>query len=335
MKKILAAVIAVLITAALAVSVFADYPAKPDSYVYDGAEMLSEEAEAEIESVSKALFVSKGIQIAVCTVDNTGDIPANTYARGVFGEWGVNGVLILAVKSTDFYYAVQSSSISDTLTDEKLGEIMNTVLEPEFAAGNYSAGFSATVKTLKSFIEENVKTAETADSTEKPSTETPKKKNGFVIFLIIVLILAVILGGGYGLLVYLEKKQERERRLRLEERRRRLAQSGRGNYYGAPATNGRPGNAYGQSPAGRGDFEREYGAPRQGSRGGDRFVYPESSPTARPGQRMQNPANNVNRRTVSAPPRGQRVDFDREYYKGTPAGEENVDASATREFTRN
>ncbi|MBQ2469540.1 MAG: TPM domain-containing protein [Clostridia bacterium] len=332
MKKILAAVIAVLITAALAVSVFADYPAKPDSYVYDGAEMLSEEAEAEIESVSKALFVSKGIQIAVCTVDNTGDIPANTYARGVFGEWGVNGVLILAVKSTDFYYAVQSSSISDTLTDEKLGEIMNTVLEPEFAAGNYSAGFSATVKSISSFVSENVKTP---DSSEKSSAETPKKKSGWVVFLVIVIIIAAILGGGYALLVYLEKKQERERRLRLEERRRRLAQSGRGNYYGAPASNGRPGNAYGQSPAGRGDFDREYGSPRQSNRGGDRFVYPESSPSARPGQRIQNPVNNVNRRTVSAPPRGQRVDFDREYYRGTPAGEENVDPSATREFKRN
>ena len=334
MKKILAAVIAVLITAALAVSVFAEYPAKPDSYVYDGAEMLSEEAEAEIESVSKALFVSKGIQIAVCTVDNTGDIPANTYARGVFGEWGVNGVLILAVKSTDFYYAVQSSSISDTLTDEKLGEIMNTVLEPEFAAGNYSAGFSATVKSISSFISENVKTPENKDGAANEGT-TKKSGGAFKVILIIVIILAVILGGGYALLVYLEKKQERERRLRLEERRRRLAQSGRGNYYGAPATNGRPGNAYGQSPAGRGDFDREYGAPRQNVRGGDRFVYPESSPTARPGQRMQNPVNNVNRRTVSAPPRGQRVDFDREYYRGTPADDDNVDPSATREYKRN
>ncbi|MBQ6263310.1 MAG: TPM domain-containing protein [Clostridia bacterium] len=327
MKKVLAAVIATVIIAALAVSVFADYP-KSETFIYDGAEMLSEEAEAEIKSVSDALFVAKGVRIAVCTVDNTGDIPANTYARGVFGEWGVNGVLILAVKSTEFYYAVQSSSIADTLTDEKLGEIMNTVLEPEFAAGNYSAGFSATVKAISSFISENVKTPEAAD---KSSSEAPKKKNGFVIFLVIVLIIAAILGGGYGLLVYLEKKQERERRLRLEEKRRRLAQSGRGNYFGAPS-NGR--NAYGQSPAGRGDFDREYGARSQGERGGDRFVYPESSPTARPGQRMQNPVNNVNRRTVSAPPRGQRVDFDREYYRGTPAGEENVDASATREFTR-
>ncbi len=334
MKKIIALLIAILVVSALAVSVFAEYP-KSDTFIYDGAEMLSEEAEAEIKSVSDALFVSKGIRIALCTVDNTGDIPANTYARGVFGEWGVTGVLILAVKSTDFYYAVQSSSIADTLTDEKLQEIMNTVLEPEFAAQNYSAGFSATVKALSTFITENVKTAETTDSAEKPSTETPKKKSGWVVFLIIVIILAVILGGGYALLVYLEKKQERERRMRLEERRRRLAQSGRGNYYGAPGSGGRPGNPYGQNPAGRSDFDREYGAPRQGDRGGDRFVYPESTPSARPGQRMQNPVNNVNRRTVSSPPRGQRVDFDREYYRGSPAGEENVDASATREFKRN
>ncbi|MBR3639839.1 MAG: TPM domain-containing protein [Clostridia bacterium] len=328
MKKILAAVIATVITAALAVSVFADYP-KSETFIYDGADMLSDEAEAEIKSVSDALFVSKGVRIAVCTVDNTADIPANTYARGVFGDWGVNGVLILAVKTTEFYYAIQSSSIADTLTDEKLAEIMNTVLEPEFAAGNYSAGFSATVKAISSFITENVKTP---DASEKSPSETPKKKNGFVIFLIIVLIIAAILGGGYALLVYLEKKQERERRLRLEEKRRRLAQSGRGNYYGAPS-NGR--NAYGQSPAGRNDFDREYGARSHGDRGGDRFVYPESSPAARPGQRMRNPVNNVNRRTVSAPPRGQRVDFDREYYRGTPADDENVDASATREFTRN
>ena len=334
MKKILAAVIAAIITLALAVSVFADYPAKPDSYVYDGAEILSDESEAEIESVSKALFVAKGVQIAVCTVDNTGEIPANTYARGVFGEWGVNGVLILAVKSTEFYYAVQSSSISDTLTDEKLSEIMNSVLEPEFAAGNYSAGFSATVKSISSFISENVKTPESKDSASNDGT-TKKSGGALKVILIIVLILGVLLGGGYGLLVYLEKKQERERRMRLEERRRRLAQSGRGNYYGAPATNGRPGNAYGQSPAGRADFDREYGTSRQGDRGGDRFVYPESSPAVRTGQRGQTPAGNGGRRPASAPPRGQRVDFDREYYKGTPAGDENVDPSATREFKRN
>ncbi|MBR7033663.1 MAG: TPM domain-containing protein [Clostridia bacterium] len=333
MKRILTFALAAVIALSLAVSVFAEYPAKPEKYVYDGAEMLSDEAKAEIISTNDALFVSKGTWIAVCTVDNTGDIPANTYARGVFGEWGVNGVLILAVKSTDFYYAVQSSSISDTLTDEKLQQIMNSVLEPEFASGNYSAGFSATVKALSAFITENVKTPDGKD-TDKQASETTEKSGGVgKVILIIVIILAVLLGGGYGLLVYLEKKQERERILMREEKRRRLAQSGRGNYYGAPQ-NGRPQNPHAQRPAGRSDFDREYGTRGQNGRGGDRFVYPDSSPSARPAQRVQNPANNVNRRTVSAPPRGQRVDFDREYYRGTSPGDEKVDPSATREFTR-
>ena len=333
MKKILAAIIAAVIITALAVSVFAEYPAKPESFVHDGAEMLSDEAEAEIKSVNDALFVAKGVRIAVCTVDNTGDIPANTYARGVFGEWGINGVLILAVKSTDYYYAVQSSSVSDVLTDEKLSEILNTSLEPEFAAKNYSAGFSATVKAISAFLSENLKAPDN-NLSSSASTEKENKSGGILKgILIVVIVIAVLLAGGYGLLVYLEKKQERERLLRLEEKRRRLAQSGRGNYYGAPG-NGRPQNGYGQNNARRGDFDREYGTNLRNGRESDRFVYPESSPAARPGQRMQNPANNVNRRTVSAPPRGERVDFDREYYRGTPAEDENVDPSATREFTR-
>ena len=347
MKKIFAAFIALFIVSALAVSVFADYP-KSESFLYDGAEILSDEAEAEIKSVNDALFVSKGVRVAVCTVDNTGDVPANTYARGVFGDWGVNGVLILVVKSTDFYYAVQSSSISDSLTDEKLSEILNTALEPEFASGNYSSGISATVKAISTFINENVKAPETANNT---STQTETKKSGAgKVILVIVIILAVLIGGGYGLLVYLEKKQERERLLRLEEKRRRLAQSGRGGYYGTPSPNGRGStvHSYGQYPdrrapqsgrynpysdrAAQPDNER-YDQPQQrGGRGSDRFVYPDSTQSIRPAPR-QPQGGNMRRGAGSVPPRGQRVDFEREYYRGT-SDDEPVDPSATKEFLR-
>ncbi|MBQ7474296.1 MAG: TPM domain-containing protein [Clostridia bacterium] len=328
MKKGIALILACLFIIALSTSVFADYP-KSDTFFYDGAGMLSDEAKTEIKSVNDALFVSNGYRIAVCTVDNTGDIPARTYARGVFGEWKVSGVLILLVKSTDDYCAVQSSVISDVLTDDKLSEILNTSLEPEFSAGNYGAGVAATVKSLAAFIGDNVK------KTDAPTQSSGKKSSGWKVFLWIVIIIALLLGGGYGALVYLEKKQERERLIRLEERRRRLAESGRGNYYGSPQRG--PADRYNQGypqqrrpqQSGYPDEQR-----RQGQNRPDRFVYPDSTPTARPVMRGQyTPRKTAQNNVRTAPPRGQRVDFENEYYRGS-ASDENVDPSATREFTR-
>ena len=335
MKKTISLILAVIFTAALALSVFAEYP-KSDTYIYDGAEMLSAEAETEIKSVSDALFVSKGLRIAVCAVDNTGDVPAKTYARGVFGEWEVKGVLLLLVKSTDYYFAVQSSSISEVLTDEKLSDILKTTLESDFSAGNYSAGVSATVRAFSNFLTANIKDETAQDQSGTSQSGGSKVGKFFKGLLIVVLILAVLVAAGYGLLVYLEKKQERERRLLLEEKRRRLAREGRGNYYGdlnGQARGGvRPGaNNQGQRPQGQYGQYRQ-GAQRNGGQGGrDRFVYPNDPQTARPAERQQAARRNgTNTASVRAvPPRGQRVDFDKEYYGGASA-----DTGATREFTR-
>lgn len=312
-KKITFILLFVLLFNLLVSSISAAYPSH-EAYIYDGASVLSKEDAAKIKSTADALFSAKGVRLSVCIVENTGEEEADEYAKNLFNEWKVpNGVLLLVVTSTKYYHAVQSTSIDQILTNEKLSSILNTTLEPEFVAENYSAGIAATVTSLSDFLSENIsEPLPVPDAEEKDTEEAVKEKSGiakvFGVILRIIVIVALLLIIGYVILVILEKRQAKRRRMYLEERRRRMAQNGRGGYYSRPVQ-GRPASrpAQNNSP--------------------DLFTYPEngayySNQSLYGGQHNNQPG--------TAP--GNRKNAD--YYRDDPYGIRYDDSSATREFTR-
>lgn len=295
MKKILTLLIAVALAWALASVAFA-YPSHTD-YVSDEAGLLDDSTISQIKATSESLFATRGTRVAVCTVNSTGSESPKTYATNLYGEWKVgNGVLVLLVKDQNTYYAVQSESVSDVLTADKLQNLINTYLEPGFAEGKYAEGTLSAVKAISAFLSSGLP-EDFAD--EKSSGGMPKALKVILILLIIVAILVI---GGYCLLVYAEKRQAEKRRLYLEEKRRRMAREGRGGYGS---------DSYYGSGAGARGYDN-YGYDNRGYGGATRQM-----PTA---QRRPNPYQNgghgapQRQRTPQNTGRGRADAYD-EYYR--------------------
>ncbi len=231
--KIIATALTLMLLMGALTLVVSAYPAHTD-YISDSAVILDENTESSIKSASNALFEAKGTRIAVCTVLNTEDKTPAEYATALFTEWKVgNGVLILLVTEADTFYAVQSNSIVNVLTADKLSEILNSTLEPKFAEKEYSAGVLSAANALSTFLSQSLPEG-FGKAAEKKGMPILLK-----ILLILAAIVAVVVGGGYALLVAAEKRQAERRRLELEARRR-MAREGRGMPPQRRAPSGRP-----------------------------------------------------------------------------------------------
>lgn len=128
----------------------ADIPEAPDSYVYDGAQVLSSSTEAYINAENAALDAACGAQVAVVTVDFTGSYSTADYAYTLFNSWGIgdrkenNGLLLLLVIGAEDYYIMPGEGVTDIFSGGTLQTLMDTYLEADFAAGQYDAGVQKT-----------------------------------------------------------------------------------------------------------------------------------------------------------------------------------------------
>ncbi len=285
-------VMALIAAVSLATVAMAAYPSHKD-LISDAAVILDEGCENGVKAASAELQKNRNASIAVCTVLNTEGVNIGDYARVLFEKWRVgHGVLLLVVIETDDFYAVQSNSVSEILTNDKLSEIINSTLGPAMAERDYSTGVTAAVNALSGFL-----------STNLPEGFGEAKKGmpvWAIVLIIIAAVIVVVVAGGYGLLIFLEKRQARRRREEMEARRRMLMngmgrdRGGRrpaGNY-GDPRymqnNGGRPvGNNAGRRPPqnngargvnGRGPAPRRDSAmPRQaGMQSGGARRYPEN-----------------------------------------------------------
>ena len=78
------------------------YPVKSQlKYVNDYAKVLDNESTQYILLVGKELEAKTGAQATVVVIDSLKDVPIETYATGIFRQWGIgqkeknNGLLIL------------------------------------------------------------------------------------------------------------------------------------------------------------------------------------------------------------------------------------------------
>lgn len=242
-RKLIITTAAALLSVILMTVSVAAYPNHTD-YISDAAVILDENCENSVKSASAELYKTKNARIALCSVLNTEGKDAKTYASELFTEWKVgHGVLILVVTEDNTFYAVQSRSMQDVLTDAKLSEILNSTMEPSFKEGNYSAGALAAANAISVFLTNNL--PEGFGEDEKGGMPTFLK-----VILIIVGVVVLLIAAGYGALVFLEKRQAR----RLSEERRmraRRAAQGYGDPYAYPPRpqGTRPAGAY--PPAGR------------------------------------------------------------------------------------
>lgn len=148
-RRFISAVLTALIVAVSVCTGIAatDIPTKPDNlYVYDGADVLSDESEKHIIVQNRKLSYSTGAEIVIAAVNDIGDYNLRDYASKLFNDWEVgdpkqnNGVLILLVIGMDDFYIVQGSGIEDKITSDDIVSLRDNYLEPAFAQKDYDKG---------------------------------------------------------------------------------------------------------------------------------------------------------------------------------------------------
>lgn len=123
-------------------------------YVLDQANVLDSSTENTIVSQNQTLYQQTGAQICVVTVDFLDGQAIDDYAYDLFNSWGIgdkdrnNGILILLAIGEDNYYVLQGTGLENTLTSGTIQNLLDTYMEPDFAAGQYDAAVQKTFAQL-------------------------------------------------------------------------------------------------------------------------------------------------------------------------------------------
>ena len=115
-------------------------------YVYDGAQVLSEETEQYIRNASQELDNKTSAQIVVVTISSLEGQSLEEYATELFRQWGIgdakknNGVLLLcAVKDRQFRVEV-GYGLEGHLPDGKTGRMQDTYIIPLLKEDKFDEG---------------------------------------------------------------------------------------------------------------------------------------------------------------------------------------------------
>lgn len=137
---------ALLIAAALFCTASAQVVQPGDDFWYlDEANVLSEETEGEIFFANQRLYETCGAEIVVVAIDSTDGMAIDDYAYTLFNEWEIGGssyrgmLLLMAIEDDD-YYAMPGTNMNNLFDSATLNEMLNTHLEPDFAAKDYDEG---------------------------------------------------------------------------------------------------------------------------------------------------------------------------------------------------
>ncbi|MEK3757993.1 TPM domain-containing protein [Paenibacillus sp. FSL P4-0338] len=124
------------------------------SYVSDNAGILPQATKDYLNQSSNRYAATTGSGIYVVTVKNTGgkSLQDYTYAKFAGVAAGPRDVMLVLDIGGDNYHVLQGKSIDRVLTNERVSGILNTVLEPKFAAKDYAGGATGTANAFYSFF---------------------------------------------------------------------------------------------------------------------------------------------------------------------------------------
>ncbi|NOZ23890.1 MAG: TPM domain-containing protein [Planctomycetes bacterium] len=142
------------------------YPPQPGErdFIVDEAGLLSPEDAAQIKKICDKLLTEKAVPIIIVTIPSMAKYGAKgwdimVYAQNLFNTWGIgykkwnHGILLLISKG-DRKARIELGKDWAHKKDAQCQKIMNTLIIPEFKAGNFSAGILAGVKGLDAMARE-------------------------------------------------------------------------------------------------------------------------------------------------------------------------------------
>lgn len=115
-------------------------------YVYDGAQVLSEETEQYILKYSRELDVKTGAQIVVVTIPSLEGAVLEEYATDLFRQWGIgdaeknNGLLLLCTVEDRQFRVEVGYGLEGDLPDGKTGRMQDAYIIPLLKEDKFDEG---------------------------------------------------------------------------------------------------------------------------------------------------------------------------------------------------
>lgn len=129
-----------------------------DIYVYDSADILSDETERIVNEKLDKLEEDTTIEIAVITIPSLGGMPIEDYANEEFNTLGIgkadqnNGVLLLISTEEPRVRIEVGRGLEGTLTDSRSGRILDNYFVEYRAKGDYDTGVRETVDAISKIV---------------------------------------------------------------------------------------------------------------------------------------------------------------------------------------
>lgn len=197
-KKLIALIFLILLVMPL--SFAAAYPKHTnDFFVNDFANVLPASAESELMANALALFEATGAQLVVVTVESLDGQDLESYARGLFNEWGIgdakkkNGVLLLVSVSDRKSRIEVGYGLEGALNDALTGRIQDDFMIEHFRSERYDLGLLGGASEVADRIYAEYGIEKAADMTYYNPISSPSEEGEFTIFHLIGLVVLVVL----------------------------------------------------------------------------------------------------------------------------------------------
>lgn len=161
-----------------------------DIYVQDFANILSPSEKQQLVGLGRAVENKTGAQIAVLTIDTTGDMEMPEYANHAFRSYGIGSkerddgiLLVLAVKDRSIRIEV-GYGLEGLIPDGKAGRILDNNALPFLEKGQHNAAVINTYKTLANEVTGEITQEEPAQQPQGSSIPT---------WIIIIIVVGVII----------------------------------------------------------------------------------------------------------------------------------------------
>ena len=210
------AFLTLLLAALLALPAAAqDLPARPEGPVYDGADMIDDAAEAQLDRQLRAYNKETGRSVVVATVPSLDGETVEGYAVDLYETWGIGGeetdegALLLVAKDDRKIRIEVGYGSTPTLTDAMSGRIIRNTITPAFKQGDFTGGIVAGVAQMIEALDMDPATARAIEEAEAAARAKDGEITGATIggaFVWLILIFAFIGIFGRG------KKGRRRRR---------------------------------------------------------------------------------------------------------------------------
>jgi len=162
--------------------------------VVDGADMLSPEAERNLDQKLTALEEETGSQVAVLTVPSLEDEVLEDFTLRVAETWQLgrgkfdDGALLFIARDERRMRLEVGYGLEPIIPDAIAKRILDAVIQPRFRAGDFDGGVTAAVDTIGGLIRSDG-TLPPPELEEAPATARrpgPSNLVGFLIFLSVV-----------------------------------------------------------------------------------------------------------------------------------------------------